>query len=331
MSVTVTQTVEADASMGPMARPKTHNNLLGDQAALDRAWEEDGYWFFKSVLDTEAVAKLRGIYVSELDDLGVIDKDRVSEHNVYYNGKSLDGFPYRMEPLMKRSPWREFVETPTISDFFSTLLSDDPFWVPIVEYRATPPVSAKPPSRFDGVHQDGPYSPGIPFRICWIPLATIDDEIGGLCFAEGMTEKINRHPLVNGSNVFIPPKSIPTDRWRKGHYEAGDVLLLNPWTPHSGLKNFSGRFRLSMDHRLMATKKDPCPVVGTIKALTADRLDLNTKSGDVTLRMNEETYVRSHMGVRLYSEDMWNYFKPGTPTIVAFNGDLAVVVRSQQG
>ena len=41
--------------------PKVHNHLLGDHAALDEAMDRDGYWFFRDVLDRDAVARLRGV------------------------------------------------------------------------------------------------------------------------------------------------------------------------------------------------------------------------------------------------------------------------------
>ena len=51
---------------------KTHNHLIGDLAALDAAWEQDGYWFFRDVLDKGAVARLRQNWIDELETQGVI-------------------------------------------------------------------------------------------------------------------------------------------------------------------------------------------------------------------------------------------------------------------
>jgi hypothetical protein len=40
------------------------NALLGNRAALDAAWQRDGYWFFRDVLDQGAVARLRAVFVA---------------------------------------------------------------------------------------------------------------------------------------------------------------------------------------------------------------------------------------------------------------------------
>ena len=78
-----------DYSAGPpietMAQMKTHNHLLGDRAALDAAWETDGYWLFRNILDKGAVARLRGHFVRELERLGVVDpQDEASTGDVLY-------------------------------------------------------------------------------------------------------------------------------------------------------------------------------------------------------------------------------------------------------
>ena len=312
-----------------MRELKTHNHLLGDLAALDRAWEEDGYWFFRDVLDKDAVGRLRAVYVEELVRQGVTDDPGTAStaRSVRYNGASLAKFPFRMEPLAARAPWREFVAEEPIDAFFTRLFGDAPFWVPVVEYRAYPPTQNPTQDRIDGIHQDGPYSPGIPFRICWIPLAEIDEDIGGLTVAEGLTEKVNLHPIgADGSNLMIPAENLPQDCWRRTVYQAGDVLLMNLWSPHSGISNISDRFRLSLDHRVMA-KRDKCPIVGEIVAATPDQVIVRDGGGTTTLRIQPDTYVRNHMGEKLSGSQITDYYVPGAPVIIAHDGDLATVVR----
>jgi len=312
----------------PMGELKTHSHLIGDRPALDQAWEQDGYWFFRGALDTDAVGRLRRVYVEELERQGVIDPvgDASTERSVRYNGASLANYPFRMEPLAARRPWRWFVEEPAIHGFFTRVFGEEPFWVPVVEYRATPPTQDAERPRFDGIHQDGPYSPGIPFRICWIPLAEIDEDVGGLALAEGLTEQVNRHPLAQGSNTSIPVESLPADVWRRTTYRAGDVLLMNLWTPHSGLTNRSDRFRLSMDHRVMG-RSDRCPLVGELREIDASAVTVRADGREVTLRIEADTYVRNDVGRKLTDAAIGDFYKPGQEVIVAFEGDKATVVR----
>lgn len=312
----------------PMGELKTHNHLLGDRPALDAAWERDGYWFFRGVLDAGAVGRLRQVYIDELERQGVIDPvgDAPTDGSVRYNGASLADYPFRMEPIAARAPWRAFVAEPPIHAFFTRLFGEEPFWVPVVEYRATPPAQDRARPRFDGIHQDGPYSPGIPFRICWIPLAEIDADVGGLALVEGMTERVNRHPVAAGSNTAIPPESLPAHAWRRTTYQAGDVLLMNLWTPHSGLSNRSDRFRLSMDHRVMG-RSEGCPLVGELRAIDEATVTLSAEGREVTLRLDADTYVRNDVGRKLSGAAIGEFYRPGREVIVAFEDDRATVVR----
>ncbi|MBW8814208.1 MAG: phytanoyl-CoA dioxygenase family protein [Caulobacterales bacterium] len=316
------------AALPAMGELKTHNHLLGDRAALDAAWTRDGYWFFRDMLDRAAVGRLRAEFVAELERQGVIDPvgDAPTEASVRYNGASLAAYPFRMEPLAERQPWRAFVAEPAIDAFFTRLFGEPPFWVPVVEYRATPPAQDRSRARFDGIHQDGPYSPGIPFRICWFPLAEIDADTGGLALVEGLTDQVNRHPLAAGSNTSIPAQDLPADRWRRTTYQPGDVLLMNLWTPHSGLSNLSDRFRLSMDHRVMA-RSDRCPLVGELVAIDDGAVTVLAEGECVTLRIEPDTYVRNDVGRKLAGAAIAEFFRPGREVIIAFEGDKATVVR----
>ena len=171
--------VEAMPALGEL---NVANAFLGDRRALDDAWERDGYWYFRDVLDQEALTRLRAVYLDLLKSLGVIDRNATE---AIYNGASMANYPPNMEVLVATRAWQPFVSHPAVHAFFRQVLGDEPFWIPISEYRATPPNGDRARNRFDYPHQDGFYNQGIPFRICWIPLATIDASIGG--FAIGLT------------------------------------------------------------------------------------------------------------------------------------------------
>lgn len=200
---------------------KTHNHLLGNRTALDEAFERDGYWFFRDVLDKGAVGRLRQVYVTELESQGVVDPvgNAPTDRGVPYNGASLDHFPPHMEPLDEGESWKAFVAEKPIHDFFANLLEDEPVWLPIVEYRATPPAQDRV-RRLSGIHQDGSTIVGIPFHICWVPLAEIDAETGGIVFAGGHAQRVHRAPLEpDGSKAFIPLNHLPEDCWHHTTYE----------------------------------------------------------------------------------------------------------------
>ena len=319
----------ASPLLPPTREPRTHNHLIGNLAALEKAWEQDGYWFFRGVLDKDAVARMRRIYVEELEKLGVIDPigDAPSERSVRHNGADLAKLPHHMEPLAERRAWQSFVAERTIHDFFVELLGDEPFWVPVVEYRATPPLQGSAQTRVTGIHQDGPHTPGVPIRTCWFPIAEIDADVGGIMFAEGLTQHVNRHPIgEDGSNLLIPLDQLPGDCWRHTAYRPGDLLMMNGWTPHSGLTNISEIFRLSFDHRVIRSREKR-PIIGEVVSISPDHIEVENADGITRLRIDTTTYARNTPGQRLWGKAITALFAPGTSVIVSANGDVATLVR----
>ena len=127
------------------------NHLLGDRAALQQAWERDGYWYFKGVLDKEVIGEMRKIWIDYLHRLGLIDP-HVQENR--YNGSSTLSSKYfepgaegrlapdslsRIDEFNRRNLHKLLTENPKINATMKQILGDDPFWLPIAEYRANPP------------------------------------------------------------------------------------------------------------------------------------------------------------------------------------------------
>lgn len=301
------------------------NELLGDRAALDAAWVRDGYWFFRDVLDKAAVARLRGVYMNELAKLGVADHN---DPEARYNGKSLKNFPLRMEPLVELRAWQPFVVEPGVHNFFKRLLGDEPFWMPTPEYRATPPAQDRSCDRFDYLHQDGFYNQGIPFRICWFALAEIDAEVGGVVLAEGMHHQTDYlHDMSKPPLFPIPDEAIPAHAWRRATYRPGDVLMMDIRTPHTGIANYSDRFRLSLDIRVMG-RSGNVPLVGTITAVTTQSVSIQSHDGrSGTFLLDENTFCRGLDGVRVSLGSIPERLHPGDQMIVSAEQGRAILIR----
>jgi hypothetical protein len=312
------------------------NALLGNRAALDAAWDRDGYWFFRDVLDTGAIARLRAVYLEVLDKLGVIDPSRTDA--AVYNGASLENFPIVMggdpavDPLLARHPMRHFIAEPAVRTFFTQLFGDEVFWVPNTEYHTLPPNPRHSGSRFNYVHSDGANNKGLPLRICWIPLASIDEATGGLALAEGLHKpRMNdfpRPPAGIGQDV------VPPEAWRRAEFQPGDLVVFSLETPHSGLANRSDRyFRLSMDIRGMR-KSENIPTIGTVAAIDANAITVTDGSGQrQTFRLNEETFCRIARGrlsgMPLDLAEIPRHVKVGDPVYVASNRGTATFIRPQ--
>ena len=319
----------------PMREFNVSNDLLFDQAALSAAWDRDGYWFFKDVLDHRAIGRLRNTYMDTLKAAGVIDEH---ETEPVYNGVDLADYKVgvntgqasdvKTDPLLALHPMKEFVSEPAIHDFFKRLIADEPWWVPITEYHAVPPRKPRGTSRFNFIHQDSSHNPGIPFRICWIPVAEIDEEIGGLALTEGLhkprPDDFERPPHGIREDV------IPAGSWRRTHYHPGDLLMFDLNAPHSGLVNLStNRFRLSMDIRLLRAS-DNVPMIGNVAGLDSESVTVTGNDGEHRrFLIGDGTYCRGYNGMRIPLEEIPDRLHIGDLVIVASENGSARVIRPQ--
>ncbi|MFP3563055.1 phytanoyl-CoA dioxygenase family protein [Paraburkholderia sp. SIMBA_030] len=317
-------TVLEAGALPAMQELHVSNDILDDRAALQAAWDRDGYWFFRNVLDTDAVGRLRGVFLDELAQLGMIAP---GDPAARYSGKNLDDFPFRMEPLAARKTWKPFVAEPAVVRFFTRLLADEPFWIPTVEYRATPPVQDRSRSRFDYVHQDGFYNAGIPFAICWIPLVEIDADVGGLVLAEGLHKGPYLHDLSQPPLFPVPDNAVPAHAWRRTTYRPGDVLIMHLNTPHTGVANYSDRFRLSMDIRVMGASGDT-PIIGEITAITQHEVAVQGEDGrSGAFTLDESTYCRGIDGRKVPLDEIPLHFHVGDEVILASRDGCVTVLR----
>jgi hypothetical protein len=303
------------------------NELIGDRAALDRAWDRDGYLFFRGVLDERAISRLRAAYLEEMTKLGIVEP---GETNAVYNGASLEPlppFPGGIKGLFDRAPWREFVADPKVHDFIAQLLGDEPYWVPIVGYRVQAPREDQSKDRFAYVHQDGFFNPGVAFRNCWIPLVEMDLDVGGLAVAEGC-HKMHFHDVEDPPRFPVPVGAIPREAWRRANYRPGDLLVLHLDAPHTGITNLSNdRFRLSLDIRMLPGSSD-VPAIGTVLAISAERVAIRSLEGTVQeFHIDDRTYCRALGPERLTPEQIPTVIKPGQEVIVASRDGFASVVR----
>lgn len=321
----------AHPNLVPSTRePKTHNHLIGDLPALQEALDRDGYWFFRDVLDKGAVARLRRVFTDELEKLGVIDPvgDAPTEDSVLPNGKSSEVDISNAMPIARSGVWQGFVDEKPIHDFLVRLLGEEPFWKPITVYRATPPDKSTMSDRILGYHQDGPTTPGLDFLTMWTPLSVVDWDVGGITFAEGVTDHVNLAEVdETGSSSMILAENIPEGSLRHTTYRPGDVLFMNCWTPHSGLTNVSDRFRLSLDHRLLRPGAKR-PYVGAVVSIAPDRIELRDDGGETAaVAIDASSYVRATGTERIFGQEIVDAFPPGTRVIVAHENGLATLVR----
>jgi len=207
-----------------MDQLKETNAWLGNRPALDRILQEQGYWFFRDVLDHDAVADLRKKCQATLAGWGVSDPDG---EEPLWNGSSLDGIASGLQNMNAKVPelregraWEEFVHHPRINAFFESILGSPLEWLKISDYyRIVPPTQDIPDDPYIGRHQDGGGLMGLDCVICWIPLHSIDEKVGGLAVSTGSYNG-QLHP-----DRWFDPDLVKPDGWARAEYHAGDVLM----------------------------------------------------------------------------------------------------------
>jgi hypothetical protein len=271
---------------------------LGDRAALDALWAQNGYWLFRQVLDQGALTRLRDTYLQELKRLGVVDADETAPR---YNGASRAAYPKPtetghdiFEELARDGAWSRFVSEPEVAAFFDTLLGETQLWVPVIEYRLLPPEEDLSLPRMMAPHQDGFTTEGYESRTCWIPVWNIPRSMGGLAVAEGMHRFGYFHDASNPPIFPMREDAVPDAAWRTADYAPGDVLIFDRRLPHAGLRNHSrDQFRLSLDVRCAPARG--CPVLmGTLEDVRSDGVALRRAGGDVlVLTLDDDSLCRN--------------------------------------
>jgi len=312
-------------TVSAMQELRDSNGLLGDDDALDARWEEEGYLFFRGVLDEAAMTEARRKIMAVLAEQGLVEPD--AEEPVW-TGKKPEG-KGPGERLSQLRIWEEFVATPAVDAFFEQVLGDRPRWIPIVQYRWTLPAEEELPDPVAGRHQDSFYNRDMAYRICWIPLIDIDEAIGGLALVPRMHKDGWLHDLSDAPDCPIPAETLPPESWHRTNYHPGDVVMFHAMTPHSGLPSSSDRLRLSFDLRVIPASA-PQPAIGEFTAAGPDSLTVRTDDGEtLTFAVDAETYLRGRGFGRAFSiSEFVEQVQPlGGQIVVAHQEGKATFVR----
>jgi len=301
------------------------NALLDDREALDAEWERRGYWYFKGVLDREALDTFRGHILNALKPLDMVEEDgdllRVSERApAVFPDLMRSALP--VPELLHLPYWRAFLRDPKIEATFERILGAKPAWVPVAETRAVPP-GDDTGEVFGYPHQDGYYNEGYRCLTVWIPLWAAPRSAGGLAVAEGMHHQGFLHDPANGDP--IPRSAIPEGTWRTSDYAPGDVVLFDRKLPHVGLRNRGeGLFRVSFDVRCNLPG-DPPPVVGHVEAIDEVEIAVRTEEGAL------ETYGLAEAKIRrrhLPPAELVRQFPVGSEVMLTVENGLVQMIRA---
>jgi ectoine hydroxylase-related dioxygenase (phytanoyl-CoA dioxygenase family) len=307
------------ADVRPDRELESCNHLLDDHAALERFYDENGYILLRRVFDRDSVAEARDAMLRVAEKLGLA---RADDPEGKYTGGAFDGG--MEESDIYSGIAARLIEHPANLAVMEKVLGEPACAVPIVQYRTYPPNG---PTTV--VHQDGFYSPGIQdYKPVWITLTPCTREMGGLALAVGQNKRGYFHNTAKPAPYPIPRDAIPDDAWATTDYMPGDVLIVNPFTPHCGMPNRSDRLRISFDSRVQSAA-NPSAIAATVKAVTPDSITVDAGTrGELTVKVDADTFIRVlHPGKREPFEGFADYTVPGMRLVVVRDGDRAVMLR----
>ena len=298
------------------------NRLLDRHADLEAFYQENGYLFFRGVLDLDVVARARDEMLAiAADRFGLIRKGDVTAR---WTGKPLEGWSEESPIFAGIS--RRLIEHPSTMAVMEQILGEPACMVPNVQYRLYPPGGP-----VTVIHQDGFYSPGIhDFKPVWVPLVPCPREVGGLMVAVGQHKRGYFHNVAKPTPYPIPLGYIDEDSWATTDYEPGDVLIVHPYSPHGGMPNTSDRLRVTFDTRVQSARR-PSAFAATVKAVTPGSVTVladDEQLGELTLSVDEGTFIRvRNPGVREKFAGFAEYTVPGMHLVVVRDGSRAVMLR----
>jgi len=236
---------------------RVSNEAQDDVSELRRRLDEDGYLFFRRLLDPDRLMSLRremltvmqdgGWLIPRTDPIeGIADPDaRCTEGDL--------GYTDVYHEVYKLQSFHEIAHCHNIVDLLEQIrgcpMMPQPqkvarLWFPKFTEHTTP------------IHQDFVHFQGTGDNLtCWSPVGECPRELGGLAVLRG-SHKVERvlehHFSLGAGSLHVDPglHDELKDEWLTTDYEVGDTLIFPFLTIHKALPNLTeDRLRVSLDNR----------------------------------------------------------------------------------
>ncbi|HUE14272.1 MAG TPA: phytanoyl-CoA dioxygenase family protein [Planctomycetaceae bacterium] len=227
------------------------NESLHDFDVLDSQFREDGYLFFRQVLDVAQVLEVKRDFVRVLQQQGIV---RAGTSEPIWTGAGLGAIDDNA--LYGLGSYVELIESQGMQQLMERV-----FGQPIFMFRGTNIRYSLP---HDGLHMTPPHQDHFfiransEFRTVWVPLMEIGKDVGGLALAVGShkrglrehreQENVYSYQMRGRKQSGVALEHIG-EPWLTTDYRAGDVLVFHSLMLHWALPNRSERVRLSLDAR----------------------------------------------------------------------------------
>ena len=228
------------------------SRLLGDQAALRARIAEDGYVFFRGLLDPVEIRSVGAGVLGQLQAAGWTEAgcDPVTARPVppVRAVRMADLFGSRTYTRIVLNPRLNRVAYQSgLADVMRDVLGPRGFCYPLRIPRIVYPTSFAPRQPGGYVHKD--YRSVQDMFTCWAPFGEVPCSLGGLALLSGSqtTDRVAPQPL----------RQLPAG-WLTTDYQPGDVLVFHCLTTHAALPNLTDRMRFSVEYRWQLAEQ-PAP------------------------------------------------------------------------
>lgn len=224
--------------------------IVHDREALRARLSEDGYLFFRRLVDPESVVDLRADVLLALDRSGWLEDGTDpldARPGPLIRNEGSEPFWEGYANIQKLQRFHRAAHDARLGAMLRALIDDDLVVHPRKIARVSFPHSgfATPP------HQDFRYIQGTTdvFTV-WMPLGPCPVELGGLRILRG-TQHSGLLPTITapGAGGLAVETDDDDPDWVSDDYEAGDALVFHSLTVHGAVPNVTDRLRLSVDYR----------------------------------------------------------------------------------
>lgn len=228
--------------------------FLGDELALRERMDEDGYLYFRGLLDRERVLALRSEMLAVLAEHGWIAKGKRLDQARAVSTAFREGdeeYFLAYDAVQKLESFHSLAHEESIVSVMGAVLGEGAFPHPLKVARLvfpSNPMVTTPP------HQDFLNNQGTPsLTAAWIPAGDCPMRQGTLAILEGSHRAgvlpIEFHMGPGNRQAVVPPELVRSQTWVTNDMEAGDVLIFGALTVHASLHNATRNLRLSIDFR----------------------------------------------------------------------------------
>lgn len=246
---------------------------------LREQYQEQGYLWLKGILDRREVLEFRRRYFDAYRDTELLEPG-TDPTDALYSGKPVPNFNKRLVEITHWAAYEAFCLSAPIWQFYERFFEGAPYLHKRKLIRHMLP--GDPAAT--GAHYDLIYLRGGTDRLCtsWIPIGDIPVEMGGLVYLENSVPwGRQREAEFSARNKNLPPderisaynrnmkegwlnrdlaalvEEVGT-RWLIADYEAGDMVVHNPYMIHASTMNIDPqrRIRLSTDLRYQRVRDE---------------------------------------------------------------------------